>query len=172
MLKNGVKNRTFFIRRRKITMKKKLIAMLLAVTLGASMLTACGGGDAKAEKKEEPAKESVQAADEAKDVEVEEETEEVAEETVEEAAEDEVSFEDLQELYASLADNYNAITELYLNENIQQDDDVEEVLNKAKEIIEMMGEATEDDFPDNASRVKMVEAMMAVNEKLGELLPE
>lgn len=153
-------------------MKKKLIAMLLAVTLGASMLTACGGGDAKAEKKEEPAKESVQAADEAKDVEVEEETEEVAEETVEEAAEDEVSFEDLQELYASLADNYNAITELYLNENIQQDDDVEEVLNKAKEIIEMMGEATEDDFPDNASRVKMVEAMMAVNEKLGELLPE
>lgn len=172
MLKNGVKNRTFFIRRRKITMKKKLIAMLLAVTLGASMLTACGGGDAKAEKKEEPAKESVQAADEAKDAEVEEETEEVAEETVEEAAEDEVSFEDLQELYASLADNYNAITELYLNENIQQDDDVEEVLNKAKEIIEMMGEATEDDFPDNASRVKMVDAMVAVNEKLGELLPE
>lgn len=157
-------------------MKKKLIAMLLAVTLGASMLTACGGGDAKAEKKEEPAKESVQAADEAKDAEVEEETEEVAEEvaeeTVEEAAEEEVSFEDLQELYASLADNYNAITELYLNENVQQDDDVEEVLNKAKEIIEMMGEATEDDFPDNASRVKMVEAMMAVNEKLGELLPE
>ncbi len=50
-------------------MKKKLIAMLLAVTLGAFLLTACGGGDAKAEKKEEPAKETVQAADDAQDAE-------------------------------------------------------------------------------------------------------
>ena len=150
-------------------MKKKLIAMLLAVTLGAFLLTACGGSDAKAEKKEEPAKESVEAVEEADDAEEVEETEEVAEEAAEE---EEISFEDLKELYAGLVDNYNAIEELYLNENIQQDDAVEEVLARAKTIIEEMGEATEADFPDDQSRADMIEAMTEVNQKLSDLLPE
>ncbi len=151
-------------------MKKKLIAMLLALTLGATLLTACGG-DKKEEKKEEPAKETVQAADDAQDAEeVVEETEEVAEEAAEE--EDDISFEELQELYGGLVQNYNAIEELYLDENIQQDDEVEDVLNKAKEIIAEMGEATEADFPDAQSKSDMIDAISDVNARLEALLPE
>lgn len=106
-------------------MKKKLLAVLLTGAMVMSMLTACGGGSEET------------AADTA--------TEDVAEEeaTDGEMCSDE-TFSALQDNYASMVEAYNAVKDLYESDEIEGDAAIEDVMNEAADVINQMGEITQD----------------------------
>ncbi len=128
-------------------MKKRILAMLIAGVMGASLLAGCGDS--------EPAAAEAPAA-----------TEEAADSTGSASG---ITFEDLQNNYALLVDCYNEVEKLYMDEAIAQDDTTESLLTEAKGIIEQMGEATEEDFqtPEdyktmNDSMVTMLDALSGI----------
>ncbi len=129
-------------------MKKKLLAMLIAGVLGATLLAGCGS--------EEPATttETTDAADAA------------------DAADDssEITFEDLQDNYVVLVDSYNQVEDLYMSDKIAQDDDIESLLSEAKGIIDEMGEATEDDFAGPEDYKAMNDSMASLIDSLGKIV--
>lgn len=134
-------------------MKKKLVSLMISAVLAVSMLslTACGG---EAEAPAAPA---------------EVETEEVDEEPVMEESEggcsDEV-FEALQDDFVTLTENYDLITNYYLeNEDIPQDDDVEEALSAAKDAMDQMGEITQDSITDEEA-IELENLMIELNDAL------
>ena len=132
-------------------MKKKLLAVVLAGVMSMSMLTACGGTETTAE---------VEKAA------VEEETE--AEETTEDASGDMCSdetFSILQDNYATMVDCYNAVKELYESDEIAADADIEDTMNKAADVINQMGEITQDTITEadaedlNSAMVDILDAL-------------
>ena len=138
-------------------MKKKLLAVMLVGAMGMSMLMGCGGSEDTTETKA-PAQESVQEEDTKEETKEEEKTDESS---------DGLTFEDLQDNYVILNDVYNQVEELYLNDQIAQDDDIESLLTEAKGIIEEMGEATEDDFTSQQDYKDMNDAMASLIDSLG-----
>ena len=140
-------------------MKKKLLAMLIVGVMGASLLTGCGGSD-DAAATQAPAQEATQT---------ESKTEEKTETTAETNS-SELTFEDLQDNYAILVDCYNQVEELYMNDQIEQDDDIESLLTEAKGIIDEMGEATEDDFGSEQDLQDMNDAMATMIDALGQIV--
>lgn len=110
-------------------MKKKLLAVLLTGAMVMSMLTACGGGS------EETSTDTA--------------TEEVVEEdTAEDSAADgmcsDETFSALQDNYASMVEAYNAVKDLYESDEIEADASIEEVMNQAADVINEMGEISQD----------------------------
>ncbi|MCR5251428.1 MAG: hypothetical protein K6E50_12565 [Lachnospiraceae bacterium] len=127
-------------------MKKKMLAVLMAGVLSVSALTACGGDEpaAPAEKTES----------------TETKTEEKPAEKKEESAG--ITFADLQNNYALLVDAKDAVVELYQNDAIAQDDNVESLLSEADDLIAQMGELTEDQFESEQDMIDMNDAMLNV----------
>lgn len=124
-------------------MKKKLLSGILAAFMAATLLTACGGKEADTAA---PAAEPAPAAEttpEEEEAEPEAEVEEVAADTGGEMVDDEL-FAALQDSYAATVDYYNAVQELYSMEEIAADADIEEVMNQAADVINQMGEITQD----------------------------
>ncbi len=132
-------------------MKKKLLAMLVAGVLGATLLAGCGGEEAATAT--EPETETEEASDEASD-----------------ESSSEITFEDLQDNYAVLVDCYNQVEELYMNDQIAQDDEIESLLSEAKGIIDEMGEATEDDFSSQEDYKAMNDSMATLIDSLGNIV--
>ena len=130
-------------------MKKKLLAMLVAGVLGATLLAGCGG--------EEPAATETT------------ETEEASDEASDESS-SEITFADLQDNYAVLVDCYNQVEDLYMSDQIAQDDDIESLLSEAKGIIDEMGEATEDDFSSQEDYQTMNDSMVSLIDSLGKIV--
>lgn len=110
-------------------MKKKLLAVLLTGAMVMSMLTACGGGS------EETSTDT--AAEEV-----------VEEDTAEDSAADgmcsDETFSALQDNYASMVEAYNAVKDLYESDEIEADASIEEVMNQAADVINEMGEISQD----------------------------
>lgn len=135
-------------------MKKKFLAMIMAGVMAAALLTACGGGS------EETA---------AEDTAVEETAEDTAEDTADtEDAGDMVSdetFEILQDNYATMVEAYNAVAELYSSDEIAADADIEDTMNKAADVINQMGEITQDSMTEadaedlNGAMVDILDAL-------------
>ena len=135
-------------------MKKKFLAMIMAGVMAAALLTACGGGS------EETA---------AVDTAVEETAEDTAEDTADtEDAGDMVSdetFEILQDNYATMVEAYNAVAELYSSDEIAADADIEDTMNKAADVINQMGEITQDSMTEadaedlNSAMVDILDAL-------------
>ena len=131
-------------------MKKRVLAVLLASVLSCAMLTACGDD----------------AADTA--AAVEESAEAAAEEVAE--ASSEFTFEDLQENYAAMTEAYDAVEKLYMDDSIEQSDDVEELLTEAKDVISQMGELTEADFANESELLDMNNSILDILNALDKII--
>lgn len=110
-------------------MKKKLLAVLLTGAMVMSMLTACGGGS-----------EETSTDTSAEEV--------VEEDTAEDSAADgmcsDETFSALQDNYASMVEAYNTVKDLYESDEIEADASIEEVMNQAADVINEMGEISQD----------------------------
>lgn len=131
-------------------MKKKFLAMIMAGVMAAALLTACGGGS------EETA---------AEDTAVEETAEDTADtEDAGDMVSDE-TFEILQDNYATMVEAYNAVAELYSSDEIAADADIEDTMNKAADVINQMGEITQDSMTEadaedlNSAMVDILDAL-------------
>ncbi len=107
-------------------MKKKLLAVLLTGAMVMSMLTACGGGSEETST-DTAAEEVVEEEDTAADGMCSDET-----------------FSALQDNYASMVEAYNAVKDLYESDEIEADDSIEDVMNQAADVINEMGEISQD----------------------------
>ena len=70
----------------------------------------------------------------------------------------------MQDNFVILNDTYREVEELYMDDGIAQDDDIEELLNEAKSLIDEMGELSEDDFESQQDLVDMNESMVDILE--------
>ncbi len=122
-------------------MKKKLLAMVVAGVMSMSVLAGCGG------EAEAPAADNTEAA-----------------------ASGEITFADLQSNYAELSGLYDQVEELYMNDGIAQDDNIESLLAQAKDVIDQMGEITEDQLPSQADMKSINDSMISLADSLGKIV--
>lgn len=131
-------------------MKKKLTSIILAVVMAATLLTACGKGKgAETAAPAEDKKTEAAAPAEDKKAEAAAPAEDKAEEAApaaEEAGEmvSDETFSILQDNYALLTEVYNAVADAYNSDEVAADADIEEAMNEAADVIEQMGEITQD----------------------------
>ncbi|MBR1629977.1 MAG: hypothetical protein IJ679_12055 [Lachnospiraceae bacterium] len=130
-------------------MKKKIAVLLLSGMLCAPLLVGCGDS-------EEDASSQTQTTA----------TEEKAAETKEDAGDEEITFEELQDNFVALTDAYQQVEDLYMNDEIAQDDDIEELLTEAKSVIDEMGELSEDDFSGREDMLEINDAMVEMLDAL------
>ena len=81
-----------------------------------------------------------------------------------------MDMETLQSNFASLTDLYNTVVDLYKTDGIAQDDNVEDLLNEAKEIIDEMGEMDENDFADESEMEQLNDSMMTLMDALSDTI--
>lgn len=128
-------------------MKKKLLAVLLTGVMAMSMLTACGGSD-----------ESTTGAA----------TEDVAEVSADGEMCSDDTFSALQENYAAMTEAYNAVKDLYENDAVAADADIEDVMNQAADVINQMGEISQDSITEedadtlNSAMLDIADVLSAV----------
>lgn len=140
-------------------MKKKLLAVLLTGVMAMSMLTACGGSD--------KATTGDVAADSTEDV-AADSTEDAAEASTDGEMCSDETFSTLQDNYAAMTEAYNAVKELYENDEIAADADIEDVMNQAADVINQMGEITQDTITEedavtlNSAMSDILDALSAV----------
>lgn len=145
-------------------MKKKLLSVILAGIMTATLFTACGGKTEEtkapaADTKEEtaaPAAEPEAAAEDAaaKDAAAKDTTAEDG--AKEDAADGMVSDEDfatLQDNYNLVVECYNQVAELYSSDEIAANADIEEAMTLAADIIEEMGEITQDTLTEEDAQL-------------------
>ncbi len=132
---------------RKRKMKNKIVKILAVSALSAALMAGCG---------------EAEAADTTAETKVAVEEEEAAE-----TESDEFKFSDLQDNFVILNDCYNKVEELYNNDAVAQDDNVESLLTEAKGIIDEMGELTEDDFSSSEDMIKFNDTMADMIDALG-----
>lgn len=81
-----------------------------------------------------------------------------------------LTFADLQTNYSILVDCYNEVEKLYMDKQIQQDDQVENLLAESKKVIEEMGQLQESDFKSQEDYQKMNDSMVTMIEALGKIV--
>ncbi len=139
-------------------MKKKLLSVILAAVMATTLFTACGGKTEETQAPAADAKEETAAPAE--------EPAAPAEDTAKEdaaAAEDEgeatgemvsdENFSILQDNYNLVVDCYNQVAELYSSDEIAANADIEEAMAAAADVIEEMGEITQDTLTEEDAEV-------------------
>ena len=86
--------------------------------------------------------------------------------------EGDITFSDLQTNYAILVECYNQVESLYMNKQIKQDDQVENLMGEAKKVIEEMGQLQESDFKSQDDYKKMNDSMVTMIESLGKIVDQ
>ena len=81
-----------------------------------------------------------------------------------------LTFADLQTNYGILVDCYNEVEKLYMDKQIQQDDQVENLLAESKKVIDEMGQLQESDFKSQEDYQKMNDSMVTMIESLGKIV--
>ena len=104
-----------------------------------SMLTACGGGSEET------------STDTAAEEVVEEE--DTAEDSAADGMCSDETFSALQDNYASMVEAYNAVKDLYESDEIEADDSIEDVMNQAADVINEMGEISQDTITEEDAEV-------------------
>lgn len=144
-------------------MKKKLVSVVLAAMMTATLLTGCGGDSSTAATAPTSTAETAPAQDTASEPEAEEstegETDMVSDET----------FAALQESYDAMVDAYNAVVDLYNSDEITADADIESLLEEAAGIIEQMGEITQDTITEEDAET-LAGAMLDILDGLSALV--
>lgn len=145
-------------------MKKKFLTMMFAALTAAALLTACGGKKeantpattvkAETEAPTTKAETTAPASDGAKKAESEasEDGEMVSDET----------FKILQDNFALMLESHDAVRELYNSDEIAANADIEEVMNEAADVINQMGEITQDSITE--------EDAVILNDAIGDIL--
>lgn len=131
-------------------MKKKFLAMIMAGVMAAALLTACGGGSEETAAEDTAVEETAEGTADTEDA-----GDMVSDET----------FEILQDNYATMVEAYNAVAELYSSDEIAADADIEDTMNKAADVINQMGEITQDSMTEadaedlNSAMVDILDAL-------------
>ena len=86
--------------------------------------------------------------------------------------EGDITFADLQTNYSILVDCYNQVEALYMNNQIKQDDQVENLMGEAKKVIDEMGQLQESDFKSQDDYKKMNDSMVTMIESLGKIVDQ
>lgn len=116
-------------------MKKKFMAMIMAVSFtAATSLTACGG-DAETDAPASSSQASVSSASD---------TQSSAADAADGALVSDETFAILQENYATMLLYHTAIAEAYNSDEIAANSEIEEVMNQAADLITQMGEVKQD----------------------------
>lgn len=139
-------------------MKKKLLSVILAAVMAATLFTACGGKteetqDPAADAKEETAAPAEEPAAPAEDTAKEDAAaaEDEGEATGEMVSDE--NFSILQDNYNLVVDCYNQVAELYSSDEIAANADIEEAMAAAADVIEEMGEITQDTLTEEDAEV-------------------
>ena len=144
-------------------MKKKLVSVVLAAMMAATALTGCGGDSSTAATAPTSTAETAPAQDTASAPEAEEstegETDMVSDET----------FAALQESYDAMVEAYNAVVDLYNSDEIAADADIESLLDEAADVIEQMGEITQDTITEEDAET-LAGAMLDILDGLSALV--
>lgn len=133
-------------------MKKRVLAVMMGAVMTAAVLTACGGdkrGEAAEPVIQTTSTEEAAPAEEAAPVEEEtaaEETEQT-EETATEMVSDE-TFAQLQDNFELMSECYDQVLDLYSSDDIQADADIEDAMLQAAEVIDQMGEITQESITE------------------------
>lgn len=137
-------------------MKKSILSIVLAALMTGTLLTGCGGGKTPKETAATTAAttaakaETTAAAQSGK-----------SDSAGEEAVSDE-TFSILQDNYALMVECYDAVRELYTSDEIAADGDIEEAMNMAADVINQMGEITQDSITE--------EDAVTLNDAIGDIL--
>lgn len=141
---------------------KKAIAALAIMSAVTVAFVGCGGDDSSSSK-ESSSKESSSVADSADE----------SDSSADDAADADVSgdscsdetFSALQDNYAALVEAYNAVAELYNSDEVEGDADVESALNQTADIMNEMGEITQDTITE-ADAESLNDSMLTLCEVL------
>ena len=152
-------------------MKKKIVSVMMAAVMTAAVLTGCGSDKSSGAAEpviqtastEEPPAEEEAPAEEAP---VEEEA--PAEETAADMVSDE-TFAQLQENFELMSDCYDQVLELYSSDEIQADADIEDAMTQAAEVIDQMGEITQDSITEEDAET-LNQAMVDILDGLADLV--
>ena len=79
------------------------------------------------------------------------------------------TFAVLQSNYQLLVEAYNAVSDAYMSDEIEQSDEVEANLNQAKELIESLGEVDQASLAEEDAE-STIDAMSAINDYLSAIL--
>lgn len=123
-------------------MKRRLVAVMLAFIMTASLLTACGGGSEPQEPVSAPAAEP--AAEEPAEAPEEDTADADTEETVEMVSDE--NYKILQDNYALISDYAAQVREIYTSDEIAANPDIEEVILQTEDIIAEIGELEQADI--------------------------
>ena len=140
---------------------KKAIAALAIMSAVTVAFVGCGGDDSSSSK-ESSSKESSSVADS-----------DESDSSADDAADADVSgdscsdetFSALQDNYAALVEAYNAVADLYNSDEVEGDADVESALNQTADIMNEMGEITQDTITE-ADAESLNDSMLTLCEVL------
>lgn len=146
-------------------MKKKILSTILAVTTAVSLLTACGADNSRettsSAETTAPVETSAPAKEEApvEEAEPEADAQMVSDET----------FAELQENFQLMSDCYDAVLDLYSSDEIAANADIEEAMIMAAEVIDEMGEITQDSITEEDAET-LNQAMLDILNGLSDLV--
>lgn len=120
-------------------MKKSILSIVLAVFMAGTLLTGCQG---KRQPKETTATTAATKAETTAAAKTEESETEEAEMVSDE------TFKILQDNYALMVESYEAVSGLYTMDEIAANADIEESMNLAADVINQMGEITQDSITE------------------------
>lgn len=124
-------------------MGKKILSVILSVMIAATLLTACGSDKSSETAAPAATTETSESVDTS--------TPAVQEEPVEEAAGEMVSdetFAQLQENFELMSQCYDEVLNLYTSDEIAANTEIEEAMSMAAEVIDEMGEITQDSITE------------------------
>ena len=133
-------------------MRKKILTVLLAGMMAMSTLAACGDAEETTD-----VKTTAESSADATAAEEDESSDMCADET----------FETLQDNYATMVDCYNEVKDLYESDEIAADEDIENLMNEAADVINEMGEISQDSITEkdaedlNGAMVDILEGLSA-----------
>lgn len=133
-------------------MRKKILTVLLAGMMAMSTLAACGDAEETID-----VKTTAESSADATSAEEDESSDMCSDET----------FETLQDNYATMVDCYNEVKDLYESDEIAADEDIENLMNEAADVINEMGEISQDSITEkdaedlNGAMVDILEGLSA-----------
>lgn len=154
-------------------MKKRVLAVMMGAVMTATVLTACGGdkrGEAAEPVIQTTSTEEAAPAEEAAPVEEEtaaEETEQT-EETATEMVSDE-TFAQLQDNFELMSECYDQVLDLYSDDEIKANADIEAAMLLAADVIDQMGEITQESITEEDAET-LNDAMVDILEGLSDLV--
>ena len=142
---------------------KKAIAALAIMSAVTVAFVGCGGDDSSSSK-ESSSKESSSVADSVDESDSSADDAAADSDASGDACSDE-TFSALQDNYAALVEAYNAVAELYTSDEVEGDADVESALNQTADIMNEMGEITQDTITE-ADAESLNDSMLTLCEVL------